>query len=144
VSKGQAPGAFVIRTQTRTPTTGAMLAGVFEHIERIRRDDPSQIEFDATVRTLVGSFPLKVETPGQIVAKVKEQIIYGLPQGYWQGYRDGITRVERSEIRKTARRYIHALPVVVVVGDAKAIRPQIEEVLPSARVIEYDDLLRRK
>ena len=144
VSAGQAPGTFAIKTQTRTPTTGAMLAGIFEHIERIRSREPTRDEFESNVRTLVGSFPLQVETADQIVSKVKHQIIYGLPKNYWQGYRDGITRVELPEVRKAALRYIHALPVVVVVGNAAEIRPQIESVLPGAEVIAYDENLQPK
>lgn len=144
ITEGQAPGAFVIETDTRTPTTGAMLAGIFEHIARLRAEDPPRAEFETIVRKLVGSFPLQIETPDQIVDKVEDQIVYGLPPGYWQTYRDTITHVELSEVRKAALRYIHALPVVVVVGNAKVIRPQIRTVLPTAKVVEYDATLRRK
>lgn len=144
VSRGQAPGTFLISTQTRTPTAGAMLAGIFEHIERIREEDPPPVELEGTVRTLVGRFPLQIETPDQIVGKVKEQLIYDLPKGYWQGYREAITRVERDQVHRSALRYVHALPVVVIVGDAEQLRPQIEQVLPGAEVVLYDDRLRRK
>ncbi|MCX4247642.1 M16 family metallopeptidase [Paraliomyxa miuraensis] len=144
VEPGQAPGTFVIETQTRTPTTGAMLAGIFGHIARIRTEDPQRIEFENTVRELVGSFPLQVETADQIVGKVNEQLVYGLPRDYWRTYRDGLAQVELSEVRKAAQQYIHALPVVVVVGNAAEVRPQIQEVLPTAKVIEYDGQLRKK
>jgi zinc protease len=144
VTEGQAPGAFVIETETRNPTTGAMLAGIFEHIARLRAEDPPRAEFETTVRTLVGSFPLQVETPDQIVAKVQDQLVYGLPPDYWRTYRDTVTHVEVSEVRKAALRYIHALPVVVVVGNAEEIRPQIQAVLPTAKFVEYDAELQRK
>lgn len=142
VTEGQAPGAFVIETETRSP--GAMLAGIFEHIARLRAEDPSRAELETTVRKLVGAFPLQVETPDQIVAKVQDQLVYGLPQDYWRTYRDKLTQVELSDVRKAALRYIHALPVVVVVGNAQEIRPQIQAVLPSAKVVEYDAALQRK
>lgn len=144
VDEGQAPGAFVIETQTRTPTTGAMLAGIFEHIARLRGEDPPRDEFETTVRELVGSFPLQVETPDQIVAKVRDQIVFGLAKDYWRTYRDGLAQVELSEVRKAAQRYIHALPVVVVVGNAAEIEPQIQAVLPDAKVVRYDAELRRR
>jgi zinc protease len=142
VSDGQAPGAFVIDTQTRSP--GAMLAGIFEHIGRLRAEDPPRLEYETAVRKLVGSFPLQVETPAQIMAKVQEQLVYGLPESYWRTYRDSLTSVELSEVRKAAQTYIHALPVVVVVGNADAIRAEIQAVLPTAKVIEYDAALQRK
>jgi predicted Zn-dependent peptidase len=144
VTMGQAPGAFIIETETRTPTTGAMLAGIFEHIARLRAEDPPRAEYERAVRELVGSFPLQVETPDQIADKIRDELVYGLPKGYWRGYRDTLTSVEIAEVRKAAQRYVHALPVVVVVGNAEEIRPQIEQVLPTAKVIEYDAELRRK
>lgn len=110
----------------------------------MRNEDPPRAEFETVVRQNVGSFPLQVETPQQIVGKVRTQIIYGLPANYWQSYRDNITRVELKDVRQAALRYIHALPVVVVVGDADEIRPQIKRVLPTANVIEYDNQLRKQ
>lgn len=142
VSQGQAPGVFYIETETRTP--GAMLAGIFEHVARLRADDPPRAEYETAVRKLVGAFPLQVETPDQIVDKVEDQLVYGLPEGYWKGYRESITSVELSEVRKAAGKYVHALPVVVVVGNAEAIRGEIKAVLPTAKVVEYDAELRRK
>jgi predicted Zn-dependent peptidase len=144
VTEGQAPGVFVIETQTRNPTTGAMLAGIFEHVARLRADLPPLAEYETAVRKLVGSLPLQIETPEQIVDKVRDQLVYGLPQNYWRTYRDAITGVELAEVRKAAQQYVHALPVVVVVGDAKDVRPQIQAVLPTAKVVEYDGQLRRK
>ncbi len=142
VTEGQAPGVFFIETETRSP--GAMLAGIFEHVARLRAEDPPLAEYETAVRRLVGSFPLQVETPDQIVAKVQEQLVYGLPAEYWRTYRDSITSVELSEVRKAAQNYVHALPVVVVVGDAETIRADVQVVLPSAKIIEYDATLRRK
>ncbi|MCA9705947.1 MAG: insulinase family protein [Myxococcales bacterium] len=144
VGKGQAPSTFVIATETRTPTTGEMLAAIFEHIERLRTEQTPRREFEATVRKIVGAFPLEVETAEQVVDLVREQLVYGLPPSYWKDYRQGITEVELSEVRKAALRYIHALPVVVVVGNAAQIRPQLSQVLPTATIVEYDAVLRRK
>lgn len=144
VTEGQAPGVFSIETETRTATTGAMLAGIFVHVTRLRSSDPPLPEYETAVRKLVGSFPLEVETPDQVVDKVRDQLVYGLSQGYWKGYREGIIGVELGDVRTAAQRYVHAVPVVVVVGNAKEIRPQVEAVLPTAKVVEYDAALRRK
>jgi zinc protease len=142
VGEGQVPAPFIIETETRSP--GAMLAGIFEHVIRLRTEDPPLREYETAVRKLVGSFPLQVETPAQIAAKLQEQLVYGLPQDYWRTYRESLTSVELSDVREAAQRYIHALPVVVVVGNAKAIRAEIQAVLPTAKVLEYDAELRRK
>lgn len=144
VTEGQAPGVFVIETETRSPTTGAMLAGIFGHVARLRTEEPPRLEYETAVRKLVGSFPLQVETPDQIVDKVRDQLVYGLPQSYWRSYREALIGIELGEVQRAAQRYIHALPVVVVVGNAKELRPQITAVLPTAKVVEYEADLRRK
>lgn len=144
VSRGQAPGVFVIETETRTPTAGEMLAAIFEHIGRLRTEDMPRQEFEAVVRKIVGAFPVEVETADQVVDRVREQLVYGLPKTYWNNYRAEITQVELSEVRNAALRYIHAVPVVVVVGNAAEIRPQVRRALPTAKVIEYDEVLRPK
>lgn len=140
----QAPGTFIIETNTRTPTTGEMLAAIFEHIDRIRNEDPTRDEFETVVRMLIGAFPLEVETPDQIVSKLREQLIFGLSEGYWRSYRDALTHVELSRTRQAAQKYIHAIPVVVVVGSADQIEPQIKRVLPTAKIRVYDDGLKPK
>jgi zinc protease len=70
--------------------------------------------------------------------------VYGLPQSYWRSYRETLIGIELGEVQRAAQRYIHALPVVVVVGNAKVLRPQIKAVLPTAKVVEYEADLRRK
>lgn len=144
VLPGQAPGAFVIETNTRNENVGELLAAVFEHIQRIREEDPAQAEFDAVVRKMVGQFPLQVETANDIVDRVRDTLEYGLSRDYWRRYRDELRKVQVADIKKTARKYIHAVPHVVLVGDAANVRQQVSAVLPSATIVEYDDNLRRK
>jgi predicted Zn-dependent peptidase len=138
VEEGQAPGTFVIETQTRTEATGEMLTGILGHVGRMRADDPSDAEFDKAKQKLAGRFPLQIETSHQMADKLRDVLEYALPTDYWRGYWDEFAKVQSSDVRRVARKYMHPTPNVVLVGDAKAIRPQIEKALPKAKIVLYN------
>jgi len=138
VSLGQAPGTFTITTRTRTETTAATLAAVFEHVKTLRKTAPSAEEVQGITAKLVGGFALELETPQQIANKVREALVYNLPQGYWSAYRDAIAGVTAADVHDAARKYMHGAPHVVLVGEAEAIEAQVEQALPNAKVVRYD------
>lgn len=141
ISGGQVPGTFKISTDTRTQTTAELLAAIFEHIQRIRSEPPSEAELTTAISELVGHFPLELETTAQITAKLDEQIIFELPPDYWDGYRDAIGKVTVAQAHEAARKYIHGSPHVVLVGQASAIEPQLTTLLPTAIIKRYDEKL---
>lgn len=143
LSEGQAPGTFYITTRTRTDTTGQILASVFGHIKKIRNEEPAAAEVDRAVQKLIGQVPLELETADQIASKVREALIYNLPTDYWEGYRDRLANVGPADVKDAARKYIHPIPHVVIVGDAKAVESQVRQVLPDAKIVKYNTELER-
>lgn len=144
VTMGQAPGTFVISTNTRAESLGQMLAGVFGHIQKVRTEPPTQKEFDDTVQKMIGRFPLEVETASDIVEKVREILVYGLSNDYWTKYRDQLRALTPEDVQKAAKSYVHPVPHVVLVGDAGKISEQVKAVLPTAEIKIYDDSLEAK
>ncbi len=144
VQPGQAPGTFVVSTNTRVDTLGSMLAGIFGHLQRLRTEEPSEAEFDATVQKMIGRFPLEVETASDIVSKVRESLVFGLSNDYWSRYRDEIRAVKRTDIQRVAKKYIHPIPHVVLVGNGEKIKAQVKAVLTTAKIKMYDSKLEPK
>ncbi len=138
VSPGQAPGTFAITTRTRTKTTGEMLAAIFGHIKQVRTTVPTQSEFDGVLKQMVGSFPLEIETADQIAGRLRESMVYDLPQSYWRDYRDQLASVSPADVKAVAQKYIHPVPHVVVVGRADKVEPQLAKVFPKAKIVKYD------
>ena len=56
----------------------------------------------------------------------------------WKTYRDEVRKVQITDIKTMARKYMHEIPVVVVVGRADKVEPQIKEVLPGATIVHYN------
>ncbi len=143
IQPGQAPGTWRIWTKTKTKKTADMMRAIFEHIKRIRNEDPTDTEFTDAVTQTAGSFPLEIETPNQIARKVRTILTYGLSNDYWRTYRDEVRAVQKADIKAVASKYIHAVPVIVVVGKAKKVEPLLKEALPDAEIIKYNTDLQR-
>jgi zinc protease len=144
LEEGQAPGTFYISTRTRNASTGEMLAGLFDHLGRMRKELPTEAEVEGAKARIVGQFPLELETAEQIAAKVRAAITWGLPDDYWTGYRDSIASITAEQVRDAAKKYMHPIPHVVIVGESAAIESQIKEVLPKATIKSYGTDLQPK
>jgi predicted Zn-dependent peptidase len=131
-------GEFVIRTQTKK--VDEMLNALFEHVDRVRTTDPSDEEFEAARNALALQFPLEVETAQQIAGKAATSLTYGLPDDYFKTYRDKVLGVKKSEMQSTATKYIHSVPVIVIVGKRSKIDKQLGRVDPlkDAEIFHYD------
>lgn len=131
-------GVFAIVTQTKK--TDEMLDALFGHIERLRTTDPTEVEFKAAVDNLALSFPLQIETASQIAGKVATMLTYSLPDDYYNRYIEEVRKIQIGDMKTIAAKYVHPIPVIVVVGKAAKVRQQIKgvEKLKNAKIIEYD------
>jgi zinc protease len=137
-------GAFAIVTQTKE--VGEMLIALFDHVDRLRTTDPTEVEFKSAVDNLALSFPLQIETASQIAGKVSTILTYGLPEDYYNTYIDEVRKLELGDIKTTAANHIHTTPVIVIVGKAVKIKKQLKDVpaLAEAKIYEYDTDLNPK
>ncbi len=135
---GQAPGTWMIWTKTKTKTTGDMLTALFGHIKKMRDEAPTQKEYDEVLTQAIGSFPLGIETADQVAGRVRTILTFGLPPDYWKTYRDEVSKVQIADIQAMAQKYMHQVPVVVVVGRADKVESQIKEALKDATIIHYN------
>lgn len=136
-------GSFVIATQTKF--VDEMMDALFDHIDRIREEDPTQKEFDQAKNALSLSFPLTIESAGQVANMVDTQLTYGLPENYFATYRDEVLKVEMNDVKATAAKWIDPTPVIVMVGRKRKILSALANVeeLKDAEVIVYDTDLKK-
>lgn len=121
------PGPFVARTAVETEVTGPAFQEILDEIERMRVDLVSDEELELARHALTLSLPLQFETPAQITRKVSRQRIYGLPEDYWERFRERLEAVTAAEVRKACRTYLDpARLVLLAVADAKTAMPAME------------------
>ncbi|PRP91738.1 Peptidase M16 inactive domain protein [Enhygromyxa salina] len=137
-SPQKAIGTFALVTQTKK--TDEMLQALFDHVERLRTTDPTEQEFNAAVDNMALSFPLAIETAGQIAGKVATTLTYNLPNDYYNSYIEEVRKIELGDIKDMAAKHIHTTPVIVIVGKAAKVKKQLKDVkaLEGAKIYEYD------
>jgi zinc protease len=124
-------GAYVASAEVRTEVTDSALVEMIRQFERIRDERVPDEEFEANKSFLAGSFPLRIETAGQVAGQVAQTRLLGLPMAYVTEYRERIMAVTQDDVQRVAREYVRPdRAAIVIVGDATRVMPMIEGVAP--------------
>ncbi len=120
-------GAFTIGTSTKTESTGEMIRIIFEELDRLRSDPPSDVEIRESVRYLCGSFPLSLETAEQLSAKLTRMALYDLPADWVNDYIPSLKAVTVPDISTILPRYfLRTGYTCILSGIGKEIESQIK------------------
>lgn len=115
---------LVVYVGTQTPKTGPSVQGAIEEMERMRSAPPSQAETESARRYLSDVFAIRMETLGSIADMTAQQIVFGLPDGYWDAYRAALRASDAPQAAASAQKIFHPdRAIIVVAGDADLIAP---------------------
>jgi zinc protease len=127
VDEGLVPVPFRAFAAVRNEVTAQAMKAFVHHLERISSELVPASELADAKRLLIDSFPLHIETPGEIAALVSELRTYGFPDNYWDGFRDEIQAVTAEQALAAAKKYIQPnKALIVVVGKAAAVKPFLD------------------
>lgn len=116
-------GPFVISTAVATEVTAPAVREAMAELKGLVRDGPTVEEVTQSRDFIAGVFPLRLETTGQVAARIAELLVYDLPPDFFSTYRDEIRAVTAPLAREAGQSVL--VPdgmVVVVVGDAEKIQ----------------------
>lgn len=115
------PGTWFAGAGVRTAVTGDALHALFAHVGCIASDAPPEAELAQTRSFLVDSFPLRVESAGNVADLVNDLRTYNLPDDWYDGFRTRVQATDPAAAHQVAQRQVHPeRAVVVVVGTADA------------------------
>jgi zinc protease len=119
-------GPFLVQTAVRSDITDAAAREVISEIDRIRADRVGEDELSLATSYLDGVFPIRFETTAAIAAALSVLVVHGLPEDYYDRYRERVRAVTREQILEAARRHLHpdALQLVAV-GDPAVVRERL-------------------
>jgi zinc protease len=140
------PGSFAAIFQSKNETVAQAVAIVREEMERIRSASVTKEEVAAQVNFLVESFPRKFATPTLRAGQFAADFYHGMPEDYWQKYRDRLRAVTPEDVLRVAKQYVQPDKLVVlVVGNAEAVKKGNPDKpnyrLPAAEMIPLPDPL---
>ena len=116
-------GPFLVSTAVRSDVTDAAAREVVREIERMRSEPITNDELTLATSYLVGVFPIKYETTEAIARALSALVIYGLPDDYFDSYRDHVRSVTIADVQKAAAAHLHAGELqLLAVGDPAVVR----------------------
>jgi zinc protease len=131
-------GPFVVSTAVKSEITDAAAREILIEIDRIRAEPISPDELSLATSYLDGVFPIRFETTSAIAAALSVLVLHGLPEDYYDRYRERVRAISIEQIQQAAQRYLHPESMqMVVVGDPAAVRAPLEK-LGFGRITLYD------
>jgi zinc protease len=116
-------GPFVVSAPVRNEVTRESVTEVLGELRRIRTGDVEERELEDTKSYLIGVFPATVQSASEVGGRLLDMELYGLPEDYFDHYRESIAAIDKAEIERVARKYIDPERVIIViVGNATQIR----------------------
>lgn len=116
-------GPFVVAAPVRNEVTRESVAEMLGELRRIRTGDLEDRELEDTKSYLMGVFPATVQTASDIASRLVDMELYGLPEDYFDRYRENIAAVTKDDVTRVANKYLDPDRVlIVIVGNAKQIR----------------------
>lgn len=131
VERTRGLGAFTAGAETRTEVTDSALVEMLAQMRRMGVEMVPYDEFERQKETMVGRFPLQIETAQQVADQVARARLLGLATDYVQTYRQRLAAVTPEQMQAAARSGMRAdAALVVVVGDGLALRERLERIAP--------------
>jgi predicted Zn-dependent peptidase len=123
----RAAGPFLAWSAVQSDVTAAAARELVREIERIREEPVRPEELSLATSYLEGVFPIRYETTSAIASALASLVLYGLPEDYFDAYRDRVRAVTAADVQQAAARHLHADALqLVVVGDPAAVRGSLE------------------
>ena len=122
----KAAGPFFAGAGVPTDKTAESLTEFFNELDAIGKPVPADELVKAKNYVALG-FPADFETIGDLASRLEEQVVYGLPDDYFETYVANIQAVTSEAVVRAAASYIQPQRfTVVVVGDRQAIEPRVK------------------
>lgn len=129
-------GVFSATAEVRNEVTGAASTEILKELERITTEPIPEEELGLQRNYLAGNFLISQENDKRIAERLQEIDLFGLPADYYDTYAQRLNGVTPEAAAALAKKYIHPKDlVVVVVGSAKEVLPQLQALGP---VTVYD------
>ncbi len=130
-------GAFEISTAVESKNTGESVFEILKEIDLIRQNVTEE-ELEFVKSYLIKKFPSTFETYGDMVRNIGTQVLYNLPDDYFDNFIENINSVNLDSCLSTAQKYIVPDHLkIVVVGDKNVIVKQLSSLF-DIEIIELD------
>jgi zinc protease len=137
---GRIPGPFVVSTFTPTATTIPAIEEIITVMKEFIADGVGDKELREAKEFLRGSFPLRLETLGQLAGEILRLTLYDIPYDFLATYPGAIEQVTRQEVNALASAYL--LPEALTIVAVGRVEEFVENLraMGDVEVVEYSEI----
>ena len=123
------PSLLVAGGSVQTNVTRESVVETLKEFQDIHADRPvTDDELEAGRAGMMLGYPAGFERPGQVLSQVINLLQHGLPDDYFQTYRDRVTSITLDDVRKAGQQRVHPDGLnILVVGDRSTVEPGLRE-----------------
>lgn len=101
------PGPFVMESQVRNDSARDAIEVLRDTFAEFLREGPTEQQLKLAVNNITGSFPLSLDSNGDIVGYLSMIGFYGLPLDYLETYQERIRAVTAKDVQAAFRRHLN-------------------------------------
>jgi len=120
------PGPFQASAAVATPVTDSAVAEFVQEIDRMHEEAVPAPELDRARNYLALRLPQRFESLDDVVGRLSELVLYGVPLDFYSGYVAGVEAVDARETLAVASEYFRTSGMAIVIAGDRA---SIEEPL---------------
>lgn len=124
-------GPFYVSTFTKVSTVRETVDLTLAEMAKMQTETVTDVELRDAKALLVGRFVLGLETSAAVISSIVNLDVYDLPENSLDTYRARVNAITTDDTARLARERLHPdRAVIVLVGPAEAIVPQLEGLGP--------------
>ncbi|HEY1552450.1 MAG TPA: pitrilysin family protein [Kofleriaceae bacterium] len=121
-------GSFVAQTFTRNAEAVATAKLIIAQLAKMQKDGPTDDEIAAAIANLAGGYEMRFQSAGDAGTALIGAELHGFGVEYLQNYPLQVAKVDGTSARRAASEIIDPRDyVIVMVGDAKDVEPQLKK-----------------
>ena len=121
-------GSFVAQTFTRNSEAVATTKLILGEIAKMEKDGPTQDEVNAAIANITGGWGMRFQSASDIGNQLIGAELHGFGTEYLTNFSIAVGKVDVESAKRAASEILDAKNyVIVMVGDAKDIEPQLQK-----------------
>lgn len=120
-------GAFVVQTFTRNSEAVATTKLLLGEVAKMANEGPTQVEVDSAISNIAGSYGLRLQSAADVGNALLAAELHGFGVEYLTNYPLAVGKVDVESAARAASEILDPKNyVLVMVGDAKDLEPQLD------------------
>ena len=111
---GSTPHSWKLSFFPKNADTAPAIKESLKMLDELKKSGITEEEFQASKKSLINSAGFSYNTPAKRMENRLTEVIYGLPDGYFKGYADRLSKLTREQVNSVIQKFVR--PENLMVG----------------------------